>query len=103
MNIRDNIIAAIRTGVAGLVGLALTWLVAHGIDPGLDAGQVAALSAIVAAVVIALYNFLVNLLATKVHPLFGILLGVPTQPQYPDASLTANKTIAGEVVEGPVD
>ena len=80
MNIHDSVIAGIRTGVAALVGLLVTWLVSQGIQ--LDESVKGTLTIALVAVVIALYNWLVVLLERKVSPWFGLLLGVPKTPAY---------------------
>lgn len=78
--LNNALIAAIRTGVASLVGFLITWAVAQGVEfpEGFDGVLTAALFS---AATVA-YNALVNLLATKVHPFFGYLLGVPKTPEY---------------------
>lgn len=79
---RDSIIAAVRTGIAALVGLLITWLVTNGIEVGPDLE--ADLSVALFGLFTALYNGLVILLERKVHPYFGVLLGVPKSPAYGD-------------------
>lgn len=76
----NALISGIRTGIALLVGLAITWLVNQGVT--LPDGAEAQLNAILFVVVSAGYNALVNWLAVKVHPAFGYLLGVPKTPEY---------------------
>lgn len=81
--LRDIIIAAIRTGVAAAVGFAIAYLVGLGVEVPADFEST--LTVVVFGLVVAGYNAAVGLLERKVHPLFGVLLGVPTAPQYPDA------------------
>jgi hypothetical protein len=78
--LRDSLIAAIRTGVAVVVTFLITWLVGHGVE--LDPEVALSLNVALFGVLVAGYNFLVGLLERKVHPLFGILLGVPKAPEY---------------------
>lgn len=78
--LRDTLIAAIRTGVAGAVGIAITWLINFGIEVPDDAQQT--LNLILFGLVVAGYNLLVGLLERNVHPYFGVLLGVPKAPAY---------------------
>lgn len=82
--LRDSLIAAIRTGVAALVGFVVAYLVAQGVN--LD--EEFAVNATTALTVLftALYNYLVILLEKYVHPGFGILLGVPKTPVYDKTS-----------------
>lgn len=87
------IVGLLRTGVGALVGLAVTWLLALGIE--LDLESQATLILVLATVVIGLYTALVNWLATKVHPAFGYLLGVPATPEY---RAVAAKQADGQVV-----
>jgi hypothetical protein len=74
------IVATIRTVVPVVVGLALAWLARRGLPVGdeLSAQWVTALD--VAAV--AGYYALVTLLERRVHPWFGVLLGIPRAPSY---------------------
>ena len=78
--LRDSLIAAIRTGVASLVGFVVAYLVAQGVD----LNEEFAVNATTALTVLftALYNYLVILLEKNVHPGFGILLGIPKTPVY---------------------
>lgn len=87
------IVGLLRTGVGSLVGLAVTWLLALGIE--LDLESQAALIVTLATITIGLYTALVNWLATKVHPAFGYLLGVPATPEY---RAVAAKQADGQVV-----
>lgn len=81
---RDSMIAAIRTGVATLVGLVVAFLVAQGfeLDETFQANAVTALTVLFTAT----YNYLVILLEKNVHPGFGILLGIPKTPVYTKTS-----------------
>ena len=81
---RDSIIAAIRTGVAGLVGILIAWLVNIGI--AIPDDFQASLNVVIVAVIIAAYNLLVSFLERKVNPYFGVLLGVPKAPTYNKAA-----------------
>lgn len=78
--LRDATIAAIRTGVAGAVSLAIAWLVGLGIE--VPDGFAEGLVVVAFGLVLAGYNLAVSLLERKVHPWFGVLLGVPKAPTY---------------------
>lgn len=78
--LRDVIVAAIRTGVAAAVGFVITYLVGLGVEVPDDFE--ATLTVVVFGLVVAGYNALVGGLERKVHPLFGLLLGVPKTPTY---------------------
>lgn len=82
--LRDSLIAAIRTGVASLVGFVVALLVSRGFE--LD--EQFAINATTALTVLftALYNYLVILLEKYVHPGFGLFLGVPKTPTYDNAN-----------------
>lgn len=90
----NAIIAALRTGVATLVGLAITWLVSVGVT--LPDGAEVQLNAILFVVITAGYTALVNWLSVKVHPAFGYLLGVPKTPEY--NAVAAERRSDGQVV-----
>lgn len=77
---RDNIIAAIRTAVAALVGIVITWLFNVGVE--VPADFEASLSAVLVAVITLGYNLVVGLLERRVNPYFGVLLGIPKAPAY---------------------
>jgi len=77
---RDMIIAGIRTGVASVVGLAITLLIHWNIE--VPAGFDQALTAVLFGGVVVLYNLLVSFLERKVSPAFGVLLGIPKAPKY---------------------
>lgn len=76
----DSIIAAIRTGVAALVGLVIAYLVSQGadIDDSIKGNLITSLTVLFTAG----YNLLINLLEKKVDSRFGILLGIPKSPSY---------------------
>lgn len=97
MDFRSNIIAAVRTAVAGFIAWLILTLAARGIAVDVDQGTIDAVALFAAAIVAGVYNFVVNALASR-WPVFGILLGIPTQPQYAPASVTDNKVIVGEVI-----
>lgn len=78
--LRDLLIAAIRTGVAAVVGFVITYLLGLGVEVPDDFR--ATLTVVVFGLVVAGYNALVGLLERKVSPLFGVLLGVPKAPTY---------------------
>lgn len=78
--LRDSLIAAIRTGVAALVGLGIGWLVSKGVSLPEDAST--QLTAVLMILSTALYNWVVIQLEQRVHPYFGVLLGVPRAPSY---------------------
>ncbi len=77
---RDSIIAAIRTGVATLVGILIAWLINVGV--AIPDDFQASLNAVIVAGITLGYNFLVGYLERKVNPMFGVLLGVPKAPAY---------------------
>lgn len=77
---RDSFIAAIRTGVAALVGILIAWLINVGI-PIPDDFQ-ASLNAVLVALITIGYNLGVGYLERRVNPMFGVLLGVPKAPAY---------------------
>lgn len=89
------IISGIRTGVAALVGLLITWLINKGIDLGDDFAV--SLNIGIFAAVTAGYNALVNWLATRWNKWFGVLLGVPKTPEYERAYKDGVDGIEGEV------
>jgi hypothetical protein len=76
----DTVIAAVRTGIAAGVALLLTWLLNLGIE--VPAGADEMLYVLAFGLFTALYNAVVILLETKVHPYFGVLLGIPKAPTY---------------------
>lgn len=78
--LRNGIIAAIRTGIAAGVGLVVSWLVGLGVE--VPDGFQEGLNVVVFGLVVSGYNLAVNFLEQKVHPWFGVLLGVPRTPQY---------------------
>lgn len=102
--LRDNIFAAIRTGVAFIVTWLLATLVGLGVE--LDTDTEAALSVVAFGVAMASYNFIAGLLERKVHPYFGILLGIPKAPQYGSVGTAtpsaANGTVVPEAPKGQV-
>lgn len=96
---RDSIIAAVRTGIAALIGLLIAWLVGQGVDVGaLEANLNVALFALFTA----LYNIAVVYLEKKVHPYFGILLGIPKAPAYGSVG-TATPTAAPAAIDAALD
>lgn len=76
----DSFIAAIRTGVASVVGLVFAFLVSQGfeLDDSIKVNLISTLTVLFTAA----YNWLVILLEKKVDPRFGILLGIPKAPSY---------------------
>lgn len=78
--LREPLIAAIRTGVAVAVGFVITFLVSKGFE--LPDDLKANLNVVVLTLVTAAYNWVVILLERHVHPMFGVLLGVPKTPSY---------------------
>ena len=76
----DSIIAAIRTGVAALVGLFIAYLVSQGFE--LDDSVQVNLTTGLTVIFTAGYNLLVILLEKKVNPNLGVLLGIPKSPSY---------------------
>ncbi len=77
---KDNLVAAIRTAVAGMVGAVITWLATKGID--IDDAFKELVIFIVFGVVTTGYNFLVNWLQAKFGKAFGFLLLIPKLPTY---------------------
>lgn len=77
---RDSIIAAIRTGIAALVGFIVAFLVTQGFE--LDENFALNLTTVLTVFFTSLYNWLVILLEKKVDPKFGVLLGIPKAPVY---------------------
>lgn len=96
--LRDSLIAAIRTGVAALVGIFVAWLVSRGFE--LDAAFEANLVTTLSVLFIAGYNYLVNVLERKVNPMFGILLGIPKAPAY---GAVGTRTVTTRSETGAVD
>ena len=78
--LREPLIAAIRTGVAVAVGFVITFLVSKGFE--LPDDLQANLNVVILTLVTAAYNWAVILLERYVHPMFGVLLGVPKTPTY---------------------
>ena len=76
----DSIIAAIRTGVATLVGIFVTFLLAKGFDIDKSIGD--QLTAVLIILITAAYNWVVIQLERHVNPYFGVLLGIPKTPTY---------------------
>lgn len=76
----NAIISGIRTGVATLAGLLITWLLAKGVN--IDPDFATQLSVAVFTAVTVLYNAGVNWAATRWSPYFGYLLGIPKTPTY---------------------
>jgi hypothetical protein len=77
----DIVIAAIRTGVAAAVGFGITYVIGLGVEVPED--FTSTLTVVLFGLVVAGYNAAVGLLERNVHPLFGVLLGVPKAPRYP--------------------
>lgn len=89
--LRDNLIAAIRTGCAALGTFIIAWLVSKtGFE--IDPQYSVTLGVLLFTVAMAAYNFAVNLLAEKVHPYFGVLLGIPRVPSYSTGTVTGTVT-----------
>ena len=79
-DITTGVVAAIRTGVAALVGFIIAALAANGFD--LPEEFAANLTAVLFVVATGLYNLVVVWLEKNVSPKFGILLGIPKTPTY---------------------
>lgn len=94
-HLANAIVSGIRTAVAGLVGLIITWLVASNIT--FPENTEAFLTTLLFAVAIALYNGGINLLAQHVNPKFGWFLLVPKTPEYNAVAveLKDGQTVAG--------
>lgn len=76
----DSFIAAIRTGVAAVVGIVITFLISKGFD--IDTDTQTQLTAVLIVLATAAYNWTVVQLEKHVNPYFGILLGIPKTPNY---------------------
>lgn len=98
---RDSVIAAVRTGIAALIGLLITWLVTQGIEVGPDVE--ANLNVALFGLFTALYNGLVILLERKVHPYFGVLLGIPKSPAYGEVGTQTPPPVDPAIGNPPVD
>ena len=72
------LLGTIRTFVPVVVGSLIAWLLDLGVT--VDEGTVDALSLALVGLITAAYYFIVTLLERKVHPYFGVLLGVPKAP-----------------------
>lgn len=87
--LRDQIIAAIRTGSAvwgpAIITAIATALTSWGFDLEVDSSWGIALAGFLFAVLVAGYNLAVNLLTTHVWQGFGWLLGVNKLPDYAQA------------------
>ena len=94
-HLSNAIVSGIRTAVAGLVGLIITWLVAANIE--FPENTEALLTTVLFAVAVALYNGGINLLAQHVNPKFGWFLLVPKTPEYNAVAveLKDGQTVAG--------
>lgn len=79
-DITTGVVAAIRTGVAALVGFILAALAANGFD--LPEEFAANLTAVLFVLATGLYNLVVVWLEKNVSPKFGLLLGIPKAPNY---------------------
>ena len=80
MSTHASAIAAIRTGVAALVGMLAAFLLSQGVE--LPEEFQAQLIVLLSALASAGYNALVIYLERNVHPMFGVLLGIPRTPAY---------------------
>ena len=78
--LREPLIAAIRTGVAVAVGFLVTFMISKGFV--LPDDLKSNLNVVILTLVTSAYNYAVILLERHVHPLFGVLLGVPKTPSY---------------------
>lgn len=78
---KNNLIAAIRTAIAGAVGALVTWLATKGIDIDSDVIK-GALQTIVFFFTTSVYNAGVNWLQAKYGKRWGFLLGIPKLPNY---------------------
>lgn len=84
MNFGDTVISTIRTAVPAAVATVLLWLGGFGFSVD-DATSTAATVAAVGVATTA-YHFVVRFLEQRVHPLFGVLLGATSQPEYHKAT-----------------
>jgi hypothetical protein len=78
--LQEPMIAAIRTGVAALVGFVVAFLVAKGFS--LDQSFALNMTAVLTVLFTGAYNYLVIYLEKHVSPVFGYLLGIPKTPSY---------------------
>lgn len=83
----DSFIAAIRTGVAAVVGFLVAFLVSNGFD--LDDAFAVNLTMALTVFFTSLYNWLVIVMEKNVNPAFGYLLGIAKPPSY-DTSSSGN-------------
>lgn len=101
--VNDRLLAFIRTYVPYAIGGGLTWLLAtYGLD--LTGPFQVALVAFSTAVVTTVYYLAVRLIEDRL-PMFGILLGAPRTPEYPQVSnlwaslvRTAIPTLVGALI-----
>lgn len=83
----NNLVAAIRTGVASIVGAVITWLATKGIT--VDGAYVDIATIALFGVITGVYNVAVNWLQAKYGKTWGFLLGIPRLPAYDPASKEA--------------
>lgn len=93
----NGFIAAIRTGIAAGVGFVVAWAIARGVTFPEGFEELATAGLFAGATVA--YNALVNWLASKVHPWFGYLLGVPKAPEY---NAVAAQQRDGQIIATPL-
>jgi hypothetical protein len=74
------ILATVRTGVQAGVGVVAGYAATHGAV--VDVSDQAAVVGAVMVLCTVAYTVVVGLLERKVHPLFGVLFGVPRAPRY---------------------
>ena len=98
---RDSFIAAIRTGVASLVGFLVAFLLSQGVD--LPEEFAINFTMAVTVLLTALYNWAVILLERKVNPMFGILLGIPKAPVYGSVGTATPETPQPSAVDAALD
>lgn len=91
------LISIIRTVIPTVVGTAIAWLAAHGLDLG---SQEALITGALIATCTTLYYAGVSFLERKVHPAFGWLLGVAKPPTY-DATAKLDPSSPTGVSAGP--
>jgi len=86
------VVSWIRTFTPVLVGGLIAWLVRQGVK--VDTSVAQPLTEALTVIFTAVYYFLVRTLETW-WPGFGWLLGIPKQPAYPPAEVTAGNRPGG--------
>jgi uncharacterized membrane protein (DUF441 family) len=82
MQASNFLISLVRTWIPTGVGVVVAWLTAYGFE--LSQENEVAIAGGIVALVTALYYWGARALESR-WPAFGYLLGVPKQPEYPEA------------------